>query len=271
MGIVARSVDYLSKALGLPETDRRVKEWPFMNSPGAVLSITFVYLLVVKHGPKWMEKRRPFEFPRLLLLYNLNMVALSFYMCYEFVYVSIVDKYQFGCQAVDTSDRPTALRMASVAWWYFFSKIIELLDTVIFILRKKYKQVTFLHVFHHSTMVCCCWITAKYMPGGEKFVPGSINCFIHVFMYLYYGLAALGPSIQKYLWWKKYLTKLQIIQFVIVVVHAAYSLTLEPCDFPYSINVFMIVYAGFLLMLFARFYRQSYIKHSKLSEFSKGD
>ena len=29
-------------------------------------------------------------------------------------------------------------------------------------------------------------------------------------MYTYYGLAALGPSIQPYLWWKKYLTKLQV-------------------------------------------------------------
>jgi len=30
-------------------------------------------------------------------------------------------------------------------------------------------------------------------------------------MYGYYGLAALGPLMQKYLWWKKYLTIIQMV------------------------------------------------------------
>lgn len=28
---------------------------------------------------------------------------------------------------------------------------------------------------------------------------------------MYYGLAALGPEVQKYLWWKKYITKMQLV------------------------------------------------------------
>ena len=38
-----------------------------------------------------------------------------------------------------------------------------------------------------------------------------INSFIHVIMYGYYGLSACGPRIQKYLWWKRYLTQAQIV------------------------------------------------------------
>lgn len=34
---------------------------------------------------------------------------------------------------------------------------------------------------------------------------------IHVMMYMYYLLAAMGPGMQKYLWWKKYLTIMQIV------------------------------------------------------------
>ena len=30
-------------------------------------------------------------------------------------------------------------------------------------------------------------------------------------MYIYYGVSALGPQYQKYLWWKKYMTKMQIV------------------------------------------------------------
>ena len=40
---------------------------------------------------------------------------------------------------------------------------------------------------------------------------GLINSFVHTVMYLYYGLAAMGPHMQKYLWWKKHLTKVQLV------------------------------------------------------------
>ena len=40
-----------------------------------------------------------------------------------------------------------------------------------------------------------------------------INSFIHVLMYTYYGLSAFGPHVQKYLWWKRYLTQAQIVSF----------------------------------------------------------
>lgn len=40
----------------------------------------------------------------------------------------------------------------------------------------------------------------------------SLNSFIHTIMYTYYLLAAFGPSMQKYLWWKKYMTKLQLVR-----------------------------------------------------------
>lgn len=30
-------------------------------------------------------------------------------------------------------------------------------------------------------------------------------------MYTYYWLAALGPHMQPYLWWKRYLTRLQLV------------------------------------------------------------
>jgi len=40
-----------------------------------------------------------------------------------------------------------------------------------------------------------------------------VNSFVHVLMYLYYALAAFGPKIQKYLFWKKYLTILQMVYY----------------------------------------------------------
>lgn len=46
---------------------------------------------------------------------------------------------------------------------------------------------------------------------STAFFGANINSFIHVVMYSYYGLAAFGPHMQKYLWWKKYLTIMQMV------------------------------------------------------------
>ena len=52
-----------------------------------------------------------------------------------------------------------------------------------------------------------------------------INSFVHVLMYTYYGLAALGPRVHKYLWWKKYLTRVQLVG------ELADVFTINSCDF----------------------------------------
>lgn len=62
---------------------------------------------------------------------------------------------------------PFLLQIASALWWYYISKGVEFLDTVFFILRKKFNQVSFLHVYHHCTMFILWWIGIKWVPGGQ--------------------------------------------------------------------------------------------------------
>lgn len=50
-----------------------------------------------------------------------------------------------------------------------------------------------------------------YFSGGLGTFHALLNTAVHVVMYSYYGLCALGPAYQKYLWWKKYLTSLQLV------------------------------------------------------------
>ena len=56
----------------------------------------------------------------------------------------------------------------------------------------------------------------RYTPGGQDSFGPMFNSLIHLIMYFYYFMAACGPQFQKYLWWKRYLTTFQIIQFVVV-------------------------------------------------------
>lgn len=62
------------------------------------------------------------------------------------------------------------------------------------------------NVVHLSQLLFCFIIFI----GGHGTLLGLINSFIHVIMYVYYMLSAI-PSMQKYLWWKRYLTIMQIV------------------------------------------------------------
>jgi len=55
--------------------------------------------------------------------------------------------------------------------------------------------------------------------AAVQWVPIVINLFVHVLMYFYYMLATFGVNV----WWKKYLTSLQIIQFVIDLIFCFYA------------------------------------------------
>lgn len=69
-------------------------------------------------------------------------------------------------------------QIARALWWYYMSKLIELMDTVFFVLRKKDNQLTYLHVYHHSTMFFFWWIGIRWVAGGScktKCPPQLVN------------------------------------------------------------------------------------------------
>ena len=141
---------------------------------------------------------------------------------------------------------------------YYVSKTIEFTDTVFFIVRKKNNQISFLHVYHHASMAIITWGMLKYVPGPTTYIGPLCNCFIHTVMYLYYLLSALGPHMQPYLWWKRYLTRMQLVQFVVVFAFCAHLVRLGASGpllfFAYVKMVYMVT----MLVLFGNFYVQAY-------------
>lgn len=95
------------------------------------------------------------------------------------------------------------------------TKDVDLFDTVIFVIRKKDIQITFLHVYHHAFMVFITWFALKFDPSDHWGFMALMNCFVHSIMYMYYGISAMGPKYARFLWWKKYLTMLQLVSISI--------------------------------------------------------
>ena len=104
------------------------------------------------------------------------------------------------------------------------------------------------------------WWGVKFTPGGHSSFFGFINTFVHIVMYFYYMLAAMGPQMQKYLWWKKYLTLLQMVQFIMVMVHAFQLLFYNPCNYPIAFVWWIGAHAVMFYFLFSNFYKQAYKK-----------
>jgi hypothetical protein len=131
------------------------------------------------------------------------------------------------------------------------------MDTVFFVLRKKTSQVSTLHVIHHGCMPMSVWFGVKFTPGGHSTFFGLLNTFVHIVMYTYYLFSALGPQYQKYLWWKKYLTSLQMIQFIAIMVHA-FQLLFIDCNYPRAFVWWIGMHAVMFFFLFNEFYRSTY-------------
>lgn len=250
----------------IKDADPRVEDWLLMSSPLPQTIILGLYVyFVTSLGPKLMENRKPFELKKAMITYNFFIVLFSVYMCYEFVMSGWGTGYSFRCDIVDYSQSPRAMRMVHTCWLYYFSKFIELLDTIFFVLRKKNSQVTFLHVFHHTIMPWTWWFGVKFAAGGLGTFHAFLNTAVHVVMYSYYGLCAMGPAYQKYLWWKKHLTSLQLVQFVLVTVHIGQIFFMEDCKYQYPVFLYIIMsYGCIFLLLFLHFWYRAYTKGQRL-------
>ncbi|XP_053457474.1 elongation of very long chain fatty acids protein 5 isoform X2 [Nycticebus coucang] len=164
-------------------------------------------------------------------------------------------RYNFFCQGTRSAGESDT-KIIRVLWWYYFSKLIEFMDTFFFILRKNNHQITVLHVYHHASMLNIWWFVMNWVPCGHSYFGATLNSFIHVLMYSYYGLSSV-PSMRPYLWWKKYITQGQLLQFVLTIVQTSCGV-IWPCTFPLGWLYFQIGYMISLIALFTNFYIQTY-------------
>lgn len=244
----------------MSQGDSRVQKWSLMGSPIPTITICLSYVLFVKRiGPYFMKMRPPLNIRWLMIVYNFAMVAISTYIFLKLGRIGWFGNYNWKCQPVDYSGSPDATAMANLAWWYYLSKYLEFTDTIFFVLRKKFDHISTLHVIHHGIMPMSVWWGVKFTPGGHSTFFAFVNSLVHIVMYFYYGLAAIGPSMNKYLWWKKYMTAFQMVQFIAIFVHS-FQLLFRECNYPRGFMWWIGFHAVLFWFLFADFYKNTYGK-----------
>lgn len=260
------NLQYIVHDYWLEAADPRTSTYPLMeNGPERALGLIGIYLLFVKViGPWYMKNRPAFVLRGPMLVYNICMVVINIY-----IFIQLLYRIDYGRRFLifkfpsPTDVRESTLTEIKLGYICYLSRWMDLLDTVFFVLRKKQSQITFLHIYHHTLVPIIGWMAFKISPQAP--VIGLFllfNTFIHSVMYLYYALSSFGPQIQKYLWWKKYITQLQLIQFGVCFVYGVIMVFLQE-GFPPGLFWLGFAQNPFFFYMFYDFYQQAYHKKPK--------
>ncbi|XP_067876704.1 very long chain fatty acid elongase 5-like [Heterodontus francisci] len=206
------------------------------------MPIACLYIAMIFFSTYWQKYTKPLELQKILLVYNMACSIMSLYTTLLFlrglrIATSIFQKEFFS-----------ELHHAYFMYWVI--KNVELLDTVFMILRHRKRQISFLHVYHHCSMLILSDLTYHYYPWPAIAPFLALNSLIHVLLYFYYGQSALNP-VQRPVW-KKRMTQLQILQFLICLILAIWGYLFH------GFCIYSIMYGLMMLGLFLNFYHKAF-------------
>lgn len=211
-----------------------------LNLPS--MPMACLYLAIIFFSSSWQKFTKPLEMRKILLVYNMACSIMSLYATFLFVQgLSVAD-------SIFQKEFFPELQHAYLIYWLV--KNVELLDTVFMVLRHRNRQISFLHVYHHCSMLLLSDLCYHYYPWPAIAPFLLFNSFIHIFLYFYYGQSAVNPSQRPT--WKIRLTQLQIFQFVMDVVLATWGYLFH------GFCIYGILYGITMLSLFSNFYFKAF-------------
>jgi elongation of very long chain fatty acids protein 4 len=235
---------------GWPESP--LAAWPLarFEDAGLVL-IGYVGFVLIGMTIMIFLPKIPGLYP-LKFLYNVVQVMLCSYMCIE----AGMQAYKSGytllpCNAFNHENPPIGF----ILYLFYLSKILDFVDTFFIIAEKRWKQLSFLHVYHHAFTFLSYWLNINVGYDGDVYFTIVLNGLIHTMMYTYYFVTMHSDKI----WWKSALTIGQMTQFMLMNAQAIYLLHTGCKLYPVKLLYAYFAYVVSLLILFANFYVHSYI------------
>jgi len=228
---------------------------PLMSSVWPSVVIGCLYLLVLRLGPSFMKNRQPFELKPFLAVYNVFQV----FACLHFLINVFRTGYQLNflwkCHMTGFEN----LSHVKLLYFCYILKGIEFIETICFVLRKKYKQMSFLHVYHHVSTFIFAYFGVTRVGTGMLLTPYMLNMIVHSIMYSYYFASIYIKDFDKIIGIKKSITIMQMVQFTLILFNAVRALQtgcgVSPIFFAFFIpNILIIFYE------FYEFYKSAYLK-----------
>lgn len=223
--------------------------------------ISFIYLLFIYFLRKYMNSRSPFHLRSVAIIWN-GILAIFSIICtlrVTPVYYHQLTRNSFYFLVCDKS---LVERTPTLVLWgtlFTFSKIWELGDTILIILRKQ--NLMFLHFYHHVVAVTAIWY-ATYREVSCGYVFTYVNVAVHSFVYSYFFFKSVGFKIPVRI--AMFITTVQTLQmlFGVVLSFWIYWLIVHgfECDTPKDfLYISFLIYLSYLF-LFSYLFYNSYIK-----------
>ncbi|KAH8288689.1 hypothetical protein KR054_007949, partial [Drosophila jambulina] len=234
----------------------------FLASPWPTATILSIYLLfVLKVGPWIMADRKPLALRGFIKAYNILQILYNASLAVGASYaIFVLRPYNLSCPITLPLDHELKNTERLFSNAYIINKYVDLVETVIFVLRKKGRQVSFLHLFHHISMVIYVYLYATLIGAGGPSSPMMLmNVIVHTIMYTYYFLSSISPAVQASLWWKKYITIAQLIQFALLMVFCALMLAQADCKAPRFVGYVIGAMSASFTVMFGKFYYRTYV------------
>eukprot|EP01103_Thecamoeba_quadrilineata_P004978 TRINITY_DN1483_c0_g1_i1.p1 TRINITY_DN1483_c0_g1~~TRINITY_DN1483_c0_g1_i1.p1 ORF type:complete len:277 (-),score=9.05 TRINITY_DN1483_c0_g1_i1:109-909(-) len=231
-------------------------ETPFSGVHSIVIGVIVYFILIVVLKAIIGQRFKNTDLRTLQAAHNFGVFLLSLVMFVGVgheIFLVQIPRYGFFETFCDTTGHSTGRH---VFWHYIFylSKYYEFLDTFLLILKGK--DLEFLHVYHHALTAFTTWLALESYTAFA-WVGIFLNTGVHCIMYWYYFNASLGHN----LWWKKYLTQLQMTQFVInfvgLIFWIYYELTYD-CAGTIGTSILSLFTMITFFLLFLRFYLKAY-------------
>ncbi len=224
-----------------------------LTNPVSIFITTNIYLSSIYFLNNYMKNKNPYVLKHPLVIYNILQVLLNIYMINGLIGITTITNI-FGLNTQFNDN------LRYYTYVHYLSKYLDYCDTFFIILRKKQNQLTFLHIYHHSS-IAIVWGMLLYndVANGTAVFGGLLNSIIHTLMYMHYLWTSLGYNNP----FKKLITQSQIAQFYICFTHSIFVLLYENV-YPIGYAWIQLTYQIQMIALFSNFYIKNYYPKLKL-------
>eukprot|EP00467_Chlorarachnion_reptans_P019163 CAMPEP_0114518732 /NCGR_PEP_ID=MMETSP0109-20121206/18602_1 /TAXON_ID=29199 /ORGANISM="Chlorarachnion reptans, Strain CCCM449" /LENGTH=656 /DNA_ID=CAMNT_0001699375 /DNA_START=77 /DNA_END=2048 /DNA_ORIENTATION=- len=223
------------------------------------VSLAYLGIRVMRMRPILTEGVR-----EAMLVYNVYQIIFHAYVAFSLP--SQASKAGMTWYGNNLEEVPQRFDLVLLIWKLYYNQYIDLIDTAFIVFRKKTSQMTFLHLYKRVLLILCWFLVLKCgCATGDAYMGAFLLCFAQMLTYAYYTLGLLG--VKSHVGWKPHITRLYMLTFAALMLHAVYSLIGETQ--PAGMCVIEFCVMGNLLVLFTDFHHREVLDRTASEEADK--